>query len=170
MYRRAASISNITDQKNELTDQSVSMHTTSPDKPLIVTLDNQNLPLNQTDHLDPFKPKAIELNLEANKHLEEIQKKRKEDKKLIQEQAQRDKEFVLKQMSIKPIQEKLDESKEESLSVEKEEVVKPSSPEPRNDLKDINQFDFSKLVAPKKPTIYKQPDTSVNMRVLPKFK
>lgn len=167
--KRANSINNQPDSKTENSDTQGNLDTVHPDsgKGGVNSYNKEN-PSNTLDEADlALKRAVIEGNSEVNKHIIELQKKRIEEKKLLKEQAQKDKEFVIKQMHIKPIVEKIEESKEEdSEEVAKELVNKPSSPEVRPEVKDLNQFDFSKLVEPKKPTVFKPVET---VKVMPKF-
>lgn len=81
------------------------------------------------------------------------------------------KDNILKNHHVKPIEEKIDESVYDDLSVDNRSPVvehETGGNQPRNELKDLNQFDFSKLVATKKTTYVKRDDLASVRVVIPK--
>jgi hypothetical protein len=167
-YKRPAAYSNL-EVKTENTDMSNTFND-SPDKSPLAP-GQQTWPNESPDKQRlgaELSPKTLPAMPADNlKAIEEMQRKRKEEKKLLHEQAEKNKENAMKNLLVKPLQEKIEETQEESVSDSRDEEIKTKSPEQRNELKDINQFDFSKLVAPRRPTLIKKEDLT-SVRILPK--
>jgi hypothetical protein len=108
---------------------------------------------------------------EFAKQVEETQKRRREEKQRQAERLSKEKEALAKLNVMKAIEEKLDESVNEDLSEDSRGNVQgldKAVPLNKSDLREINQFDFSKLIDTKKPANVKKEDL-IGIRTIPRL-